>query len=974
MKRRQISSVIRLFPVLILFLGALACTPSGPKPSWPETGINAKPWTRWWWHGSTVNPGGLTANLEEIAKAGFGGVEITPIYGVKGYEDQSISFLSPEWMNMLGHTLKEAKRLSLGVDLANASGWPFGGPWIDEESACKNVHFKQYRLSEGESLKEKIGFIQEPYVRAVGHRVSIDEVKFPVSSNPDLQKLALDQVRFKKPLPLQALMAYGDSGQVVELTGKVNAEGILDWKAPAGNWQLYAVFQGWHGKQVERAGKGGEGNVIDHFSQKATLKFLDFFDKNQGRTDIRGLRAFFNDSYEVDDASGEADWTPLFFDEFRQRRGYDLKQYLPALFGNDSEELNSRVLCDYRETISDLLLDQFTKIWAGWAKKHQAMIRNQAHGSPANILDLYAASDIPETEGTEVMRIKMATSAGHVTGKPLIACEAATWLNEHFRATLSEVKQNVDRYLTNEVNHIVYHGTPYSPVSESWPGWLFYAAVHFAPTNPWWDDLKAVNTYVTRCQSFMQNAIPANDILVYFPIYDSWSERGKSRLVHFGGPHEPLTAELSEMLIDSGYTFDYISDRQIRELKAEQSYIKSKGGNYRTILVPACQYMPLETMEKLISLAESGANIIIQDHLPLDVPGLADLKKRQQDYHLLIDSSMFRPVADLRVFSKGEGRLIMGENVPDMLSVLDIYPEELAGLGLWFNRVKRAEGTCYLISNWSEKRIDQWVNIRMAGKRAAWFNPMNGKITKANIRKAKGGGMQAYLQLNPGETLVLQCYPYSPDLDEQPVLSVPDSTIRLQGEWTVSFLKGGPSLPSSYKTTELGSWTLVSDELKKFSGTAAYRISFKKPSGNPAAWELDLGKVCESAAVFLNGEALGTLVGPNWKLIIDPAKLRDQNELEIRVTNLMANRIIDMDKRGENVAGKRGQSRASLTMPGVSNIHEVNYKKFYNINFAARLKENVGKDGLFTAAGWEPLESGLIGPVSLSPVELADIE
>ena len=318
-------------------------------------------------------------------------------------------------------------------------------------------------------------------------------------------------------------------------------------------------------KMVERAGTGGEGNVIDHFSEKAAKKFLQVFDEQSEGMDLTGLRAFFNDSYEVDDARGESNWTPLFFQEFQEKRGYDLKQYLPALFGNDTEDKNMRVLCDFRETISDLLLDRFTIVWADWAKTHGAQIRNQAHGSPANILDLYEASDIPETEGVNPMRLKMATSAGHVSGKPLIACEAATWLNEHFLTSLSDAKQNFDRYLANGVNHIVYHGTPYSPQNDEWPGWMFYAAVHFAPTNPFWDDLKSLNNYVTNCQSFMQNSTPNNDILLYFPIYDTWSEKGRSMLPHFGKQVENLTKEISEMLLAKGYSFDYISDRQIKK-------------------------------------------------------------------------------------------------------------------------------------------------------------------------------------------------------------------------------------------------------------------------------------------------------------------------------------------------------------------------------------------------------------------------
>jgi hypothetical protein len=163
------------------------------------------------------------------------------------------------------------------------------------------------------------------------------------------------------------------------------------------------------------------------------------------------------------------------------------------------------VLADYRETISDLLLDTFTTEWSAWAKRHGRQVRNQAHGSPANILDLYAASDIPETEGSEIQRFKWATSAAHVAGRPRVSAEAATWLGEHFRVRLADVRDAVDRFFVAGVNHIVYHGTAYSPLGDPWPGWQFYASVEFNPQNAWWDDFRALNTYVARAQSFLQS-------------------------------------------------------------------------------------------------------------------------------------------------------------------------------------------------------------------------------------------------------------------------------------------------------------------------------------------------------------------------------------------------------------------------------------------------------------------------------------
>ena len=132
--------------------------------------------------------------------------------------------------------------------------------------------------------------------------------------------------------------------------------------------------------------------------------------------------------------------------------------------------------------------------------------------------------------------------------------------------------------------------------------------------------------------------------------------------------------------------------------------------------------------------------------------------------------------------------------------------------------------------------------------------------------------------------------------------------------------------------------------VKEFSGTVSYTISFKRPIRRPDAWLLDLGDVKESATVILNGKKIATLIGPTYTVVISTAQLRPDNKLEIIVTNGMANRIIDLDKRG------------------------VPWKKFYNINMSARLAENRGADGLFTAAKWEPKPSGLIGPVTLQQI------
>ena len=189
---------------------------------------------------------------------------------------------------MLEHTLAEAERLGLGVDMATGTGWPFGGPWVGNDVAPRSLAFKTWTVAAGGQVPEPIRLVQAPLVRAVGNQIhvvnegapgdpprgvtappvlradaraiQIGDLVEPVSANPNLQALALEQVKFPRDLPLTALIAYGENGAVLDLTSQVTRDRVLAWTAPAGTWTLYALFAGWHGKMVERAAPGGEGH------------------------------------------------------------------------------------------------------------------------------------------------------------------------------------------------------------------------------------------------------------------------------------------------------------------------------------------------------------------------------------------------------------------------------------------------------------------------------------------------------------------------------------------------------------------------------------------------------------------------------------------------------------------------------------------------------------------------------------------
>lgn len=919
--------------------------------TWPEITSENKPWSRWWWPGSIVTKTDITSAMEKYNNAGLGGMEIAVIYGVKGQEDKFINYLSPIWMDMFTHVLSEGERLDLGIELANASGWPFGGPWVSPADACKNVNYKTWTVSGGDSLMEKIEFIQQPLVRPVGERPDIKKLKDPISLNDNLQLYALDQIRFEKPLPLKTLMAYSDSGIVADLTGFVTPEGILDWTAPPGNWTLYGVFQGWHGKMAERAGPGGEGDVIDHFSGLAIDNYLKHFDTIFKDYDIKSLRGYFNDSYEVDDASGQADWTNDLFNEFILRRGYDLRGHLPALFQKDEPEKNERVLSDYRQTISDLILAKFTTHWTEWAHRQGKTTRNQAHGSPGNILDLYAAVDIPETEGNELTRLKFASSAANVTGKKFASCEAATWLNEHFLSSLGDIRKAVDLFFLAGINHVFYHGTCFSPRDEPWPGFLFYAAVELTPANPLWRDFGGLNKYVSRVQSFLQQGMADNDILLYFPIFDRYADPGRGMLEHFDAISPafngtPFRTAADEMIM-KGYGFDYISDLQLTNTVPLGGLLQTEGNVYGTIVVPGCKYIPVETFTHILRLANEGAKVIFLGDLPENISGWGEAEEKTAFFETLKSGIRFEQTNNPQVMkaSYGEGSLLTGSNLEQLMTFAGIPRETFTDHELAFARRQNLNGTVYFITSQSDKPFDGWVSLQASGGSAAIFNPMDDRLGLAKTRVTPGGSLEVYLRMNPDESLIIQTYETVQKGKPYQYYDPVSAPVPVKGTWKVEFIEGGPSLPAVVESEGPVSWTsLEGDEYKNFSGTARYTVNFRKPPVKGDAWLLDLGKVYNSASVTLNGSKIAVLPGPGFSVVISKKLLKANNSLLIEVSNLMANRIAWMDRNG------------------------VQWKKFYNINMAARLREN-NKNGVFDASAWEPLESGLPGPVTITPMK-----
>jgi hypothetical protein len=838
---------------------------------WPAVERTVKPWTRWWWPGSAVDRENLTRQLEEFAEAGIGGVEITPIYGARGYEDRYIEFLSPKYMELLEHTGREAARLGLGVDTATGTGWPFGGPWVTEAESSAGIAARDGRLR-GEPT----------------------------------------------------------------------------------------------GMPVKRAAPGGEGLVVDPYSPEALRRYLEPFDRAFAAFPRELIRGQFHDSFEYYGAS----WTARFPEVFREMHGYDIQRFAGEIFGEKEmdPEMLGRVKSDYRATLSRLHLD-FIRAWADWSRERGFIVRNQSHGAPANLLDLYGAVDIPETEifGSTPFPIpglrrdpaavrhdqdlpepivsRMASSAAHVMGRRLTSCETATWLRDHWKVALAHVKPELDRVLLDGINHVFYHGTVYSPKDAPWPGWLFYASSQFNPNNTWWRDFAALNQYVERVQSILQAGRPDNDLLLYWPVYDIWDDpEGLERqlTVHRVGflVDEPV-GRLAKELDAAGYAFDYISDDQLMRTRAEGGRLITPGNHYRTLIVPTTRRMPLSTMRRMIDLAENGATLIFAD-LPEDVPGYGRLEERRREFRGLVGTLRFQhgPTTGVDSFRTGRGEILRGD-VFAALKLKDVPREPIVETGVGFIRRESGRGRDYFFANLSAEALDGWVTLGVPVDSAILLDPLDGSVGVAATRRGADGRTQVYLQVEPGASFVLRTLTRGPAPgDAWTYMLSSGAAVPVTGEWTIEFVEGGPVLPPRIQTGRLRSWTeLGGPEAERFGGTARYRIEFEMPERQAVDdWVLVLGEVRESARVRLNGREVTTAWSIPFKIRVGGYLRAGGNVLELEVTNTAANRIRDLDRRG------------------------VRWKIMREINFVdIRYRP-------FDASGWEVETSGLLGPVALIPM------
>ena len=910
-------------PLRFLILLTIFLNTGDPLYTQNKYAAESKPWTYWWWMGSSVTKSGITENLEVMSAAGIGGVHIIPIYGEKGDEKNYLRFLSRDWMQMLNHTVTEAKRLGMGVDMTSGTGWPFGGPFVLPDNAAKKILIREF----------------------------VDIRNINVS----------DCLRDGEQGTFIALAAYDKEGIYSDLTNAVNSDGNIDQVKisnikPA---KMFVLFESPTCQQVKRAAPGGEGLVLDYFSKNSVTGYMTLFEdafKSYGIPGM-GIRSFYNDSYEVYGAN----WTDNFFSEFEKRRGYKLLPSIKFIADTSLErETRKRILTDYCETISDLMIDDFATTWIKKSHEMGIITRYQAHGSPANLLDLYSLADIPETEsfGASGFRIpglrqdsdyeedrfgrpdkltmKFASSAGNLTGRRLVSSESTTWLGDHFKVSLSQIKPQIDELFVCGINHIFYHGTTYTPPEKPFPGRLFYASTNYNQHSHFFNELPALNNYIARVQEVLQSSDPDNEILLYFPVHEIWKNLDSDILITLFDVHrsrkwlhETSFGRVALELQEYGYGFDFISDRLLQSLEMDGKLMASGKARYKAIIVPAVSALPPETLKRLRDLALGGAVVIFENDIPADVPGFYDIEKRKE-LTARIREELLSMSPDV----------IVSSSVLNSLKNRMIFGEEFAQKGLDFIRKRSGDSTVYFVANLTDRFREGWIQMTFENKEAEIYDPLSGKRGKAIIRRNSKGTL-LYLQISPGQTCIITCLKNPVTKDSWEYI-YPDEKKKMDigGEWLLTPVTKGQALPEPVIVSVPGSWTEAGGNYEYYSGKAVYTRSFSVPSSliTSPGFILDMGNVRESARVKINGKDLGLSWSVPFQLLVREGIIRKDNIIEIEVTNLSFNRVIKLD------------------------LEEVKWKNYNEINFVDIRYQP------YDASDKKPEDSGLLSKVFLIPL------
>jgi len=709
---------------------------------------DARPWVYWFWLNGNITSNGITADLEAMKRVGIGGGLIMEVD--QGAPVGPIDFMGDRWRALFQHVHAEATRLGLEVNMNDDAGWNgSGGPWIKPEASMQEITWSETKVT-GPSHFE--GLLAQPKTTANFYR-DVAVQAFPAAGDyriPGIESKAAFQQRGlhqpgKGELTAKSIIA---SASLVNLAGKMEANGKLVWEVPAGEWTILRMGHTSTGVENAPAPKTGRGLECDKLSKEGIgANFAGMMAKLARDTGLPpvppvgpesaragGLVASHIDSWE----NGSQNWTAKMREEFQRRRGYDLTPFLPVFTGRvvDSLEIAERFLWDVRRTVSELVVENYAGEFRRLANASGMRFTVEAYGGPCDCIPYGGQADEPMGEfwtpgGGSIETCRGMASAGHVYGHRIIGAESFTSGDqERWREHPALLKALGDRAFCEGINRFVFHRFAMQPWTDYRPGMTMGPwGQHYERTQTWWDQSRAWHEYLARCQFLLRQGRFVADVCHL---------QAETPPLGFGNYPRP------------GYDWDECTDDAVftRMAVREGRIVLPDGMSYRLLALSDSRAMTPRLLRKLKELVAAGATLV----------GPRPLKSPSLDGYPKCDTEVAQLAGELwgdcdgehvKEHAFGRGRVVWGPALEDVLLQAGVKPDFVCGQPWRFNHRHTDDADLYFVANGQAFEATTTCAFRVSGKVPELWSPDTGRIERAGVYEAKDGVTRLSLTLGP---------------------------------------------------------------------------------------------------------------------------------------------------------------------------------------------------------------------------------
>lgn len=639
--------------------------------------------------------------------------------------------------------------------------------------------------------------------------------------------------------------------RILNISQYLNKDGEMDWTAPEGSdWMvlriMYAPTRG-HTKHGRKNLMGLECDKLN--AAAAELHWNNYTQVIIDSLSDIGCRPWgvCMDSHEA----GSQNWTADFPQLFREKCGYDIIPWLPAMQGYivSSVDETEQFLQDLRRTIADGINERYLSTLQRMATDAGVHFTAQATGNGQSICsDNIAAKgrvEIPQGEFWARMHdgsydIKEAASAAHLYGGSVASAEAFTdFRYNHIPGTMKDEADMAAVFQVNDLVVCASEAQPFmAPDSINTGDNRDYALnrknTMWPLTNGFWD-------YQGRNNYMMRQGHPIVDILVY------------------AGDDAPMKMLAHRLpVIPEGYDFDVCTTDALKNAVTleNKKLIGRSGCPYRLLVIEKSAVVRPD-MEQLIADWKSK--------------GLPVYDNRQQ-----ADDAMSEVLKDAAI-------------KPDIA----IRSRRSATDRVFFTHRQTQDTDIYFLVNHSKDHVfDDDIVLRTPYAEAEWWDAVTGsryRITGSH----SDDGLLLHLRLCPDEAGFIVVH--GGHAAGLPIYDpLPQETITpVGGQWTLTFDSpfGGPKHP--IRITELTDWSESEDpELRYFSGLAMYENIFNVNSVKDKRTLVRIPGLHGVARIRINGMDGGIVWCTPWETDITSLVRPGENKLQIEVRNSLANRLI----------------------------------------------------------------------------------